>query len=100
MGFFGDGDGGPRGGPADGSLPNWFDPHRDLSPVARGRLERTARSGVRASTLSAKEFAVLEPMGPTLIGEVLGACVIASASSGSPPKRAMRARTTPPLYAP
>ncbi len=75
MGFFGSGDDGTDGGAADSGLADWFDPHRELSPVARERLERTARSGVGASTLSAKEFAVLGLMGPQPIGEVLGACV-------------------------
>jgi uncharacterized protein YbjQ (UPF0145 family) len=70
MGFF---ERGTDGG-AESGLPAWFDSQRELTPVARGRLERTARSGVGASTLSAKEFALLGPMGPQPIGEVLGAC--------------------------
>ncbi len=74
MSFFGSGGEGEARGAADSRLPDWFGSDRELFPVARERLERTARSGVGASTLSAKEFALLGPMGPQPIGEVLGAC--------------------------
>ena len=49
---------------------------RGLPPVARARIERAARDGVRTSLLSADGVAGLEMAGFDIVGEVLGAAVM------------------------
>ena len=49
---------------------------RGLPPVARARIERAARDGVRTSLLSADGLAGLEAAGFDVVGEVLGTAVM------------------------